>query len=75
MPFGNGEEGKFIVAFEVAVRAASLSLSQSAVVCRARKKKQALRNLGQEYGQGTTKLFVSATVAEPCPDYNRSLPD
>ena len=73
LPFGNGEEGKLMAAFEVAVRAASLSLSQSAVVCRARKKKQALRNLGQEYGQGTTKRFVSATMARDlAQDYNEA---
>jgi superfamily I DNA/RNA helicase len=63
LPFGKGEEGKLIAAFEAAILSAGLSLSQSAVVCRATKKKQALRNLGQEYGQGATKLFVSATMA------------
>jgi superfamily I DNA/RNA helicase len=35
LPFGNSEEGKLIAAFEAAIRAAGLSLSQSAVVCRA----------------------------------------
>jgi hypothetical protein len=63
LPFGKGEEGKLIAAFEIAVRAAGLSLSKSAIVCRATKKKQALRNLGQEHGQGTTKLFASAAMA------------
>jgi superfamily I DNA/RNA helicase len=63
LPIGNGEESKLIAAFEAAIRAAGLSVSQSAVVCRAAKKKQALRNLGHEYGQGVTKLFVSATMA------------
>jgi hypothetical protein len=73
LPFGKGEEGKLIAAFESAVLAAGLSLSQSAVVCRALKKKQALRNLGQEYGQGTTKLFVSATMARDlAQDYNEA---
>jgi superfamily I DNA/RNA helicase len=73
LPFGNGEEGKLIAAFEAAVRAAGLNLNQSAVVCRATKKKQALRNLGQEYGQGTTKLFASATMARDLArDYNEA---
>jgi hypothetical protein len=73
LPIGDGEEAKLIAAFETAVRAAGLSLSQSAVVCRATKKKQALRNLGQEYGQGTAKLFVSATVARDlAQDYNEA---
>ncbi len=73
LPFGNGEEGKLIAAFEAAVRAAGLSLRQSAVVCRATKKKQALRNLGHEYGQGTMKLFVSATMARDLArDYNEA---
>jgi hypothetical protein len=73
LPFGNGDEGKLIAAFEAAVRAADLSLSKSAVVCRATKKKQALRNLGQEYGQGTTKLLVSATMARDLArDYNEA---
>ena len=73
LPFGKGEEGKLIAAFESAVLAAGLSLSQSAVVCRALKKKQALCNLGQEYGQGTTKLFVSATMARDlAQDYNEA---
>ena len=63
LPFGKGGEGKLIAAFESAVRAAGLSLSKSAIVCRATKKRQALRNLGQEHGQGTTKLFASATMA------------
>jgi hypothetical protein len=73
LPYGIGEDGKLIEAFETAVRAAGLSLSQSAVVCRATKKKQALRNLGQEYGQGATKLFVSATMARDlAQDYNQA---
>ena len=73
LPFSNGEEGKLIAAFEAAVRAAGIRLSQSAVVCRATKKKRALRNLGQEYGQGTTKLFVSATMARDLArDYNEA---
>lgn len=73
LPLGNGAEGKLIAAFETAVRAAGLSLSQSAVVCRATKKKQALRNLGQEYGQGATKLFASATMARDLAmDYNEA---
>ena len=63
LPFRKGDEGKLIRAFEKAVVAAGLSLSKSAIVCRAAKKKQALRNLGQEYGQGTTKLFASAAMA------------
>jgi superfamily I DNA/RNA helicase len=63
LPFGEGEEEKLITAFQTAVLAAGLSLSKSAIVCRAIKKKQALRNLGQEHGQGTTKLFASATMA------------
>jgi hypothetical protein len=63
VPFGKGEEGKLIAAFESAVRAAGLSLNKSAIVRRATKKKQALRNLGQEQGEGTTKLFASATMA------------
>jgi len=71
LPFGSGEEGKLIAAFEAAIRAAGLRVSQSAVVCRATKKKQALRNLGQEYGQGSTKVFVSATMARDlAKDYN-----
>jgi superfamily I DNA/RNA helicase len=73
LPFGNGAEGKLIAAFETAVRAAGLSLSQSAVVCRATKKKQALRNLGQEYGQGAIKLFASAAMARDLArDYNEA---
>lgn len=63
LPFAKGEEGKLIAAFETAVRAVGLSLNKSAIVCRATKKKQALRNLGQGHGQGTTKLFASATMA------------
>lgn len=73
LPFDKGEEGRLIAAFEAAVRAAGLSLTQSAVVCRASKKKRALRNVDQEFGQGTTKLFVSATMARDlAQDYNEA---
>lgn len=74
VPYGKGEEGKLIIAFESAARAAGLRLSESAIVCRATKKKKALRNLGQEYGQGLTKLFVSATLArDVARDYQEAL--
>jgi UvrD/REP helicase N-terminal domain/AAA ATPase domain len=63
LPYKKGDDGKLIAAFEKAVRAAGLDLAKSAVVCRATKKKLALRNLGQEFGQGATKMFVSATLA------------
>lgn len=73
LPFCNGEEGRLIAAFEAAIRTAGHRLSQSAVVCRATKKKRALRNLGQEYGQGATKLFVSAALARDLArDYNEA---
>jgi len=73
LPFSDGEENKLITAFAAAVRAAGLDLSKCAVVCRATKKKQALRNLGQEYGQGSTKLFASATMARDLAgDYNEA---
>ncbi len=73
LPFSDGEENKVITAFEAAVRSAGLDLSKCAVVCRATKKKQALRNLGQEYGQGSTKLFASATMARDLAgDYNEA---
>jgi len=63
VPYKKGDDGKLIAAFENAVLAAGLDLAKSAVVCRANKKKRALRNLGQEFGQGATKMFVSATLS------------
>lgn len=63
VPYKKGDDARIIAAFEKAVRAAGLTLAKSAIVCRATKKKLALRNLGQEYGQGVTKTFVSATLA------------
>ena len=63
LPFGKGQEEKLIAAFERAVQTAGLSLNKSAIVCRATKKKLALRNLGQEFGQGAIRHLTSATIA------------
>lgn len=45
------------------MRQAGLSLHRSAIVCRATKKKLALRNLGQEYGRGAIRCLTAATIA------------
>jgi superfamily I DNA/RNA helicase len=73
VPFSDGDEGKLIAAFQKAVLAAGLRLGKSAIVCRATKKKQELRNYGPEFGQGVTKMFVAAAAArDSAADYQEA---
>ena len=73
VPFAKGDESKLIAAFQQAIRASGLSIGQSAIVCRANKKKQELRNYGSEFGQGVTKLFAAAVMArDSASDYQEA---
>lgn len=63
VPYEKADEASIIAAFQKAVVDAGLSLSRSAIVCRAGEKKRELRNFGEELGQGVTKQFAAAAMA------------
>jgi superfamily I DNA/RNA helicase len=73
VPFAKGDENTLIAAFQQAIAGAGLSIGKSAIVCRATKKKQELRNFGSEFGQGVTKLFAAAAMArDSAADYQEA---
>ena len=63
VPYEKANEAAIIVAFQKSVVDAGLSLSKSAIVCRAGEKKRELRNFGEEFGQGVTKQLAAAAMA------------
>jgi hypothetical protein len=73
VPYEKSDESKLIEAFQAVLLAAGLSLSNSAIVCRAAERKRELLNYGADYGQGTTKQFAAAAMArDSAADYQEA---